>query len=64
MARFVISNRDAFHVILEGEDGEEISTEMVSAFAHLQAAYALESISDRLTELDTSLAGVADAIRG
>lgn len=64
MAKFVISIEGGrFETELEGVDGEEISPEMVSAYAHMKVGWALGEIADRLVGIDNSLNAIADALR-
>lgn len=64
MAKFVISiDGGKFETALEGKNGEELSPEMVSAYAHMKVGWALGEIADRLVGIDNSLNAIADAIR-
>lgn len=63
MAKFVVSMVDGKYTpFLEGKDGEEISADMVAAYAQMNMAWALGEIADRLVGLDNSLNAIADAL--
>ena len=64
MAKFVISIADGrFTTELEGENGEEISAEIVTAYSQMKIGWALGEIADRLVGIDNSLNAIADALR-
>jgi len=64
MAKFVISIEDGqFRTVLAGQNGEEVSPEMVAAYAQLRVGWALSEIADRLVGIDNSLNAIADALR-
>ena len=63
MAKFVISiSNGKFETFLEGEDGEEISPEMVSSYAQMKIGWALGEIADRLVGIDNSINAIAGAL--
>lgn len=65
MAKFVISAGGAtVETVLEGKDGEEVSPEMVSAYAQMKVGWALGEIADRLVGIDNSLNAIAEALAG
>lgn len=58
MAKFVYGEADRGFIALEAEPGEEIPVEMVTAWATLQLATALDQISDNLRDIDLSISGL------
>lgn len=59
MAKFVISIADGkFETPLEGEDGEEVTPEMASAYAQMQIGWALSRIAERLADIDENLSAL------
>jgi tryptophan 2,3-dioxygenase len=63
MAKFVVSHADGkFETFLEGKDGEDVSAEMVMAYAHMKMGWALGEIAEKLSDLDTTMGRIADAL--
>lgn len=64
MARFVISVTDGkFEAELEGEPGEEISPEIVSAYSMMQVGHALGDIAESLEKMSRETENIADELR-
>lgn len=62
MAKFVIVIKDGqFEIELEGDPGEVVVPEIVSAYSMMQAGHALMKIADRLDDLSEQVARIADA---
>jgi hypothetical protein len=55
MARFVVHNQDKFWVVLDAEDGEEVTTEQAAAWGHIRTAAALDWISDQLRDISLEI---------
>lgn len=63
MAKFVMLWKDGYFVpVLDGSDGDEVSPEIVSAYAQLRAASALSDIADRLVDVSNAIVDVANNI--
>ena len=63
MAKFVIKIADGkFEIELDGEPGEVVVPEIVSAYSMMQAGHALMKIADRLDDLSEQAARIADAL--
>lgn len=60
MARFIAKNQDGFvQLVLDAEDGEELTERQVAAHAALAQAVALEGISNYLCEIEATLGSIA-----
>lgn len=64
MAKFIFSKSEDGnpYIKLQAEVGEEITADMVLAFANLQQAYSLTEIADTIRGCDNSLLRIAEAI--
>jgi hypothetical protein len=59
MAKFVFGHPG---ISLDAEEGEEIPTEMVAAWAAMRQAYALSDIADNIIGLDNAITAVSHAV--
>ncbi len=63
MAKFVYDDRGQHPTIrLDAKHDEEVSTEMVAAWAAMRQAWALDQIADNLIGIDNALASISGAI--
>jgi len=58
MAKFIYGEGDRAYIELSAEAGEEISVEMVAAWAAVRQAAALEQIADNLIGIDNAINGL------
>lgn len=59
MAKFVISIENGkFETPLEGENGEEVTPEMASAYAQMQMGWALGHIAEQLGDISENLESI------
>ncbi|PXW67890.1 hypothetical protein C7451_12326 [Blastomonas natatoria] len=63
MPKFVCKvDEDGVRVVLDAVDGEEISAEMVAAWAAIRQSAGLNEIAYRLMGIDNALNTLADAV--